>query len=123
MSWQNDVAGAGAVSPETASLETTSVEMESDVAFRRLRWLSRRGFKEVEVILLPFTELAYRTLAPELQGVYVELLESADADLFDWLTQRTEPEAAHLLAMVGLILRHYEQWLEANKHAPDTGRV
>ncbi|MBT8047910.1 MAG: succinate dehydrogenase assembly factor 2 [Xanthomonadales bacterium] len=60
---------------------------------RRLKWLCRRGMKELDVLLQPFVERNKDKLAqgawPEFEG----LLETEDDLLWDWL-QHTGCESA-----------------------------
>lgn len=70
--------------------------MSDQYNFNQLRWQCRRGIKEVEVIIGPFFERYFTELEPSLQQAFVELLECADADLFEWLTQKNYPEEGAL---------------------------
>ncbi|MFO8143019.1 MAG: succinate dehydrogenase assembly factor 2 [Marinobacter sp.] len=79
-----------------------------ETQFRRLWWHSRRGMLELDVLLLPFLEEAYRDLAPDDQARYQKLLSSEDSDMFEWFMQRSRPEDPDLQRMVELILNRVQ---------------
>lgn len=72
--------------------------------FNRLWWHSRRGMLELDVLLIPFLEEAYRSLPAEDQQRYHKLIECEDTDMFEWFMQRSEPEDPDLRRIVRLIL-------------------
>ena len=57
---------------------------KSNPEFNRLWWHSRRGMLELDVLLLPFLEEAYRSLPEEDQQRYHKLLGCEDTDMFEW---------------------------------------
>ena len=75
------------------------------MSYNRLRWGSRRGMLELDLILMPFVEHVYPTLEPHGQALYARLLECEDQDLFAWLLQREPPpedwqrEIVHLIRL------------------------
>ena len=72
--------------------------------FNRLWWHSRRGMLELDVLLIPFLEEAYRGLDKEDQARYNELLSCEDADMFEWFMQRSRPDDPDLQRIVDIIL-------------------
>lgn len=68
--------------------------------YNRLRWASRRGMLELDLILMPFVERAYPTLSEADQVSYARLLESEDQDLFAWFLHRQEPDDESLRGIV-----------------------
>lgn len=78
--------------------------MSAEVEYKRLYWHSRRGMLELDVLLLPFLEEAYRDLEVADQDRYRMLLECEDQDMFGWFMQRNEPEDADLKRIVRMIL-------------------
>lgn len=68
--------------------------------YNRLRWASRRGMLELDLILMPFVEHAYPVLSDPDKESYARLLESEDQDLFAWFLHRQEPEDESLRAIV-----------------------
>jgi antitoxin CptB len=72
----------------------------------RVYWHSRRGMLELDLLLMPFAEQVYPSLAAEDQGRYQALLACEDADIFSWLLDRVptpDPDIAHI---VNRILAH-----------------
>ncbi|HDZ56101.1 MAG TPA: succinate dehydrogenase assembly factor 2 family protein [Pseudomonas xinjiangensis] len=78
--------------------------MSADIEFKRLYWHSRRGMLELDVLLGPFLEEAYRDLEAADQDRFRMLLESEDQDMFGWFMQRSEPENPDLKRIVRMIL-------------------
>jgi len=76
--------------------------------FQRLWWHSRRGMLELDVLLLPFLEQAYRNLSEEDQAGYRKLLSCEDADMFEWFMQRSKPEDPDLVRIVEIILNRVQ---------------
>lgn len=83
--------------------------MTTDVEFNRLFWHSRRGMLELDRLLVPFLQEAYKELDAEDQARYVKLLACEDQDMFAWFMQRNEPEDADIKRMVDMILHHSSQ--------------
>lgn len=79
---------------------------EDDV--RRLTWQCRRGMLELDVLLVPFMEQAFRDLAEDDQDRFVRLLDCEDQDLFVWFMQRGKSEDPDLQRMVDLILERVQ---------------
>lgn len=71
--------------------------------YNRLRWASRRGMLELDLILMPFVEGAYPTLNASDQADYARLLECEDQDLFAWFLHRQEPDDESLRPIVAKV--------------------
>jgi succinate dehydrogenase flavin-adding protein (antitoxin of CptAB toxin-antitoxin module) len=56
----------------------------------RLRWRSRRGLLELELILTRFLETKSETLSQEEIGIFDEVLRLSDNDFLDLLMGRAE---------------------------------
>jgi antitoxin CptB len=54
----------------------------------------RRGIKEMDIILMRFSEAHLATLGDEELAAYEALLEQNDQDLYQWVTGQTEPPAS-----------------------------
>lgn len=54
----------------------------------RLRWLCRRGMKELDVLLTRYLEQCYPSAEPEEQHKFKSLLEWPDPDLYALLLGR-----------------------------------
>ena len=74
--------------------------MISEEEFKRIRWASRRGMLELDLIMVPFVEEKLRALPAADQQRYIDLLEEEDSDLFKWLLGRGKPEDAELVIIV-----------------------
>lgn len=70
----------------------------------RLRWASRRGMLELDLILQPFVEDDYLSLGPSDQLRFQRLLECEDQELFAWFLRHAEPQDKDLKAIVRLVL-------------------
>ncbi len=77
--------------------------MLSEIEYKKLAWHSRRGMRELDLLLLPFVEKVLPGLAVERQGVYRRLLEEEDQDLFSWLVLREPAPDAQLQSLVDQI--------------------
>ncbi|MDN3639792.1 succinate dehydrogenase assembly factor 2 [Simiduia curdlanivorans] len=69
----------------------------------RLFWGSRRGMLELDLVLLPFLDNVYPSLAQEDKERYWKLLESEDQDMFGWFLKRMDPEDKEMLKIVEII--------------------
>ncbi|MGI9322354.1 MAG: succinate dehydrogenase assembly factor 2 [Pseudomonadales bacterium] len=78
--------------------------MYSELELNRLRWRSRRGMLELDLLLLPFFDQAFKGLPEGQQSVYVRLLEQDDPDLLQWFSRQAEANDQALQAMVEQIL-------------------
>lgn len=75
----------------------------SGISESALRWRSRRGLLELELMLKPFVERCLGTLAPADRDRYAALLEYDDCDLYDWLQKRAEPADPALASLLETI--------------------
>lgn len=57
----------------------------------QLRWRTRRGLRELDLILQRYLESNYASASEADQAAFVELLEQNDADILDWLLGRSDP--------------------------------
>ena len=69
----------------------------------RVRWASRRGMLELDLILGPFVEENYDALNADQQRLFHALLECEDQDLFGWFMKRVDPQQSELLQIVQII--------------------
>ena len=74
--------------------------------YNRLKWASRRGMLELDLILMPFLENIYNTLPADEQALYVELLACEDQDMFGWFLKHKEPPTPELQKIVAIVLAH-----------------
>ena len=66
----------------------------------RLRWLCRRGMKELDVVLSGYLEQNYATASSEEQAVFRSLLEMPDPDLYGLLLGRGSIDDPELERMI-----------------------
>lgn len=69
----------------------------------RLFWGSRRGMLELDLILMPFLENVYPTLAQSDKELYWMLLEEQDQDMYAWFMHRENPAKTELQRIVDII--------------------
>lgn len=70
----------------------------------RIRWKSRRGLKELDVLLERFLAKRYPQLDAADQAAYDRLLDCEDTDLQYWLLGSERPKDGELQRIVELIL-------------------
>ncbi len=70
----------------------------------RLRWRSRRGMLELDLLLLPFFDEVYRDLEEDQQQLFQRLLEQDYPDLWLWFSRKDKSEDSALQDMVEFIL-------------------
>ena len=80
----------------------------TEMELNRLRWRSRRGMLELDLLLLPFFDEEFRQLDREEQDTFVRLLEQDDPDLLFWFSNKGESEDADLAALVQKILKRVQ---------------
>lgn len=76
--------------------------MSEDVRFanQALRWRSRRGLLELELLLQRFVAARLESLTDAQRRDYARLLEYDDCDLFDWIQARGLPDDPALAELV-----------------------
>ena len=80
--------------------------MTDELEAKRVRWHSRRGMLELDVLLVPFAEQVYPGLTAADQTLYRQLLECEDPDLFTWFMEHQTPPDSGLAHMVNMVLEH-----------------
>jgi antitoxin CptB len=71
----------------------------------RLRWLCRRGMKELDVVMSRYLEEYYESASSIDQGIFKALLEMPDPDLYKLLLGRGEENDPELVRFIDF-LRH-----------------
>ena len=79
---------------------------ERSAFLERVRWRSRRGLLELELLLLPFVRMQLASLDDEMLAGFAQLLERDDWDIFEWLQERATPPAD----LAGIVV-HVRQFL------------
>ena len=80
--------------------------MIDESSYKRIRWASRRGMLELDLILVPFVEERFDGLSDEDKRRYIQLLEGEDNDLFAWCLGRDRPSDPDEAAIIALIIEH-----------------
>ncbi|WP_035461836.1 succinate dehydrogenase assembly factor 2 [Balneatrix alpica] len=80
----------------------------NETEVKRLRWHSRRGMLELDVLLIPFVEEAFNDLEEDDKHRFVKLLAQEDTDLFAWFMGHAQAEDADLARMVRIILERVQ---------------
>jgi antitoxin CptB len=57
----------------------------------RIRFLCRRGMKELDVLFQRYLDHRYAAATPEEQAVFLRLLECEDPDIWAWIVGQTPP--------------------------------
>ena len=70
----------------------------------RMRWASRRGMLELDLVLEPFVVSRYASLDERDRLRFQQLMSCEDQDLFAWFMQRERPEDEELRAIVSKVL-------------------
>jgi antitoxin CptB len=70
----------------------------------RLRWRSRRGMLELDLVLVPFFDKMFDVLSADQQDTFVRLLEQEDPDLMLWFSRNGQSSDSELQALVEFIL-------------------
>ena len=78
--------------------------MISDEELNRMRWASRRGMLELDLVLEPFVAARYVHLDASERKVFQQLMLCEDQDLFSWFLRRERPGDEELAALVSKIL-------------------
>ncbi len=73
-----------------------------------MRWRSRRGMLELDLLLLPFFDEVFRDLPHENQLAFVKLLEQDDPDLLMWLSNKAVPDDQDMADLVQMILKRVQ---------------
>ena len=78
--------------------------MISAEELNRMRWASRRGMLELDLVLGPFVEGRYPDLDVSERKAFQQLMLCEDQDLFSWFLRREQPGDEELAALVSKIL-------------------
>ena len=66
----------------------------------RLRWLCRRGMKELDVVMSGYLEHYYDSASPEDQAYFKALLELPDPELYGLLLGRNQASDAGMARFI-----------------------
>ena len=74
----------------------------------RIRWRSRRGMAELDILFLPFFDEVFPFLSETRQNTFVRLLTEEDPELWEWFSERATPQDPAYLDLVTLILERVQ---------------
>lgn len=69
-----------------------------------MRWATRRGMLELDLVLGPFVEGRYTALSRCDKDAFERLMLCEDQDLFSWFLQREQPADEELADIVKQVL-------------------
>ncbi len=69
----------------------------------RLRWLCRRGMKELDLVMSDYLERHYASASASQQAQFRNLLQMQDPDLYNLLLRRGESDDPDLVALLQLL--------------------
>jgi len=75
----------------------------------RLRWLCRRGMKELDIVMNRYLEQHYASASSAEQDRFKALLEMPDPELYDLLLGRSVTSDAELARLIQLLRNKSEQ--------------
>ena len=78
--------------------------MMSDKELNRMRWATRRGMLELDLVLGPFVEERYASLSLADRERFQRLMLCEDQDLFSWFLKREQNPDQELAGIVKQIL-------------------
>lgn len=85
--------------------------MIDDNRFDKIRWNSRRGMKELDLMLEPFVESYLPTASEEIVNDYEYLLECSDLELVRFVLRRQVPTDERILKIVNIIISYHDELL------------
>ena len=76
---------------------------KAEPTLAELRWRSRRGTRELDLILSGFLSTGYENLTSQDRRAYARLLDTPDPDLMIWLLGRAAPNDREIARLVRAI--------------------
>ncbi len=76
------------------SVDYSSV-IGSEKEIDKVRWASKRGMLELDLILEPYVEYAYEALSVDDKRAFLALLTCEDQDLFCWFIKSQPADVEH----------------------------
>ncbi len=78
-------------------------QQDPEPTLAELRWRSRRGTRELDLILLGFLSASFEDLTPQDRRAYARLLDASDLDLRIWLFGQATPDDPEVARLVRAI--------------------
>lgn len=80
--------------------------MTQNEQVNRMRWASRRGLLELDLLLGPFMEACFSELEQSLRDDYQQLMGHEDQDILNWILGREALTDEKLAAITDRIRAH-----------------
>ena len=68
--------------------------------YKRIKWLCRRGMKELDLLVETYLQKNYPQQTPARQAAFLKLLEYQDPLIVDLLFARTQDADAEIMALI-----------------------
>ena len=75
----------------------------------RVRWLCRRGMKELDLVINRFFESDYDSLSDQEQLEFKNFLNLEDPQIFSWIMGRTSPEEKSHIAIIDKLRNTFDK--------------
>ncbi len=75
----------------------------------RVRWLCRRGMKELDLVINRYFESDYDSLTEQEQSEFKDFLNLEDPEMFSWIMGRTTPEKESNTAIVNKLRNTFDK--------------
>lgn len=76
----------------------------SELNWGKIKWQSRRGMRELDLMLLPFVEHDLPNMDESVVADYMDLLDASDLELCRWFHKTAEPNSERRKKMVEVII-------------------
>ena len=63
----------------------------TELSHPKIKWHCRRGMLELDLLLIPYFDNCFAQLSPELQHSFIQLLDCADPDIYNWFLNAETP--------------------------------
>ena len=77
-----------------------TIETNTLPSTQSIRWQCRRGILELDMLLLPFFDTVYETLAADQKQAFIDLLVFPDQEIYTFLIARQIPDSFALQSIV-----------------------
>lgn len=75
----------------------------------KIKWESRRGMREIDLMLLPFVEHDLPNMDEKTLKDYEDLLEATDLELVRWFNGTCQPDSPRRQKMVATIVKCHQK--------------
>lgn len=76
----------------------------SEINWGKIKWQSRRGMRELDLMLLPFVDIDLPKMEASVVDDYLDLLDATDLELFRWFHKIENPNSERRQKMVDIII-------------------